>query len=47
MSFSGPKKEKKPETASVLEYIKDLRNKELPVTKETLTSKEKEKSQKE
>jgi hypothetical protein len=32
-SFSGPKKGRNPETdASVLEYFKDLQNKELPVT---------------
>jgi hypothetical protein len=42
-SFSGQRKGRNPEIdASVLEYFKDLRNKGLPVTMETLMLKAKE-----
>jgi hypothetical protein len=41
--LSGPRKGRNSETdASVLEYLKDLRNKALPVTGEALMSKAKE-----
>jgi hypothetical protein len=40
--FPGPRKGRKPEIyASVLEYFEDLRNNGLPVTRETLMSKQK------
>jgi hypothetical protein len=39
MSFSGPRKGRNPEIdASLLEYLKDLRNKGLPVFREALIS---------
>jgi hypothetical protein len=41
-SFSGPRKGRNPDTdVSVLEYLKELRNKGLPVTKEALMTKTK------